>query len=73
MFLISSQLSLRKKRSAVIHFTSVAVPEIVVCSVDVVHSLDTYFLFISDFKVTFECVCVDLTVLYGHFCFALVI
>lgn len=35
MFLINSQLGLRKKRSAVIHFTSVAMSEIVVCGGDV--------------------------------------
>lgn len=35
MFLINSQLGLRKKRSAVIHFTSVATSEIVVCGGDV--------------------------------------
>lgn len=35
MFLINSQLGLRKKRSAVIHFTSVAMSKIVVCGGDV--------------------------------------
>lgn len=35
MFLIKRQLGLRKKRSAVIHFTSVATSEIVVCGGDV--------------------------------------